>query len=203
MLASEAQTELGYDLKDITDVPTATYLKWCDYLNKYAYRALSQQDVERWITTSSYTASNSPSTQALPADFRDIVPYGTGFFEINSAGEQTDVRLTGTSFGSTDKGFYITGTNVVFTGIESSTVYTLRYIPSISAITALSDSFVIPDEYNLNVLNALKTRYFVWDEDPSGESFSDARFVRSLNELMDMIRKEVQYFPLSNNATSF
>lgn len=203
MLVSEARTEFDLELKDTSNVSSTLFVKWCDYINKFAYRILVKQDPARWIDTSSYTVSTSPSTQALPSDFRSITPWGTGFYKVDDSGTQTGERLPRTGFGNTTEGYYILGTDVVFTGINTSTVFTLRYIPTISAITATTDSFVIPDEYNRYVLDALKVQYMIWDEDIPGESYADARFVRSLDELMNNIRKDVSVYDLSNFSTSF
>ena len=199
----EAQTELEQELKDITDVPSATYISWCDYVNKFLYRKLSKADPERFIASQSYTVTASPSTQALPSSFRDVVPKGTGFFLVDTNGTQTDTQLCLTNFGSQDTGYYINGTNVVFTGIEASTIYTLRYIPEITAFTALGDLFCVPDEYNRCVLDGLKVQYFIWDEDSNSESTADFRFNRSLNELLANIKKNPNVGIINNYSNYF
>ena len=202
ILLSTAQTELSRQLRDITDVPNATFISWCDYINKFVYRELVKTDPGRYATTQSYSVSSSPSTQALPTGFRDIDAWETGFYKVDN-GVQTNVRLARTGFGSQQTGYYIAGTNVVFTGINSSEVYTLRYIPTLDTVDELTDSFVIPDEYNEYILNALKVQYHIWDENPNGEGLSDARFTRSLGELLDSVRKEPGVYGLSNFSTSY
>lgn len=200
MKASDALTELGYELKDISDVSTPTFLKWCDYINKFAYRILSKEDPERFIAIQTYSVSSSPSTQSLPTDFRSLTSFGCGFYKIDGS-TQTDSKLPKTWFGASGQGYYITGSNVVFTG--TSGTYTLRYIPAVDEITDLDDDLCIPDEYNRYVLDALKVQYSIWDEDPSMESYSDARFVRSLDELAGNIQQDVKVYALDNYSSVF
>ena len=67
--------------RDLTDVPLATFWEWCDFVNKHAYRKLKSVDPERYINqATTYSVSTSPSTQSLPADFRDIEDKECGFF---------------------------------------------------------------------------------------------------------------------------
>jgi len=201
MQASEALTLLTYDLKDVSDVSTSLFLQWCDYINKFAYRILSKEDPDRFISAQSYSVSSSPSTQALPADFRSITSFGCGLYKIDGS-TQTDSKLPRTWFGSSSQGYYISGTNVVFTGINSGT-YTLRYIPIVADMDDATDEFCIPDEYNRYITDALKVQYAIWDEDPTMESYSDARFVRSLDELTSNIVKDVKVYGLANYSSVF
>lgn len=193
--ATQAQTKLEERLHDITDVPEATYLTWCDYLNKWAYRRLTQVDPERFISTQSYTISSNPQTSALPASFRDIQAYGCGFYLMDSTGNFIADELMRTGFGSRSQGYWISGTNVVFTGLETGTI-TLRYIPTVSTIDGLSDTFSIPDEYMQYIEEALVKLYMMWDEEPGNEALSDQRFLNFLDDLFSTVRKEPAVFEL-------
>lgn len=189
---AEARTQLELRKRDLTDVSNATFIQWADQINKFAYRIIVGTDPGRFMSTSSYTVVSSPSTQTLPADFFSIQTSDTGFFFVDGDGEQQRRRLPRTGFGSQLPGYYIDGTDVVFTGIEKSDgqVFTLRYTAQTADLTATTDSFIIPDEYSLYLVNALDARYAVWDEDVSAEGFADARFARALDELLRNIRKE-------------
>lgn len=193
--ALQSQTKLLERLQDLSDVPDATFLSWCDYLNKWAYRRLTQIDPERFVSTQSYTISSNPQTSALPASFRDVQAMGCGFYVMDSTGTFIDDELIRTGFGSRSKGYWISGTNVVFTGMETGTI-TLRYIPTVSTIDDLADTFSIPDEYMQYIEEALVKLYMVWDEDPNKEALADQRFMNYLDDLFSSVRKEPAVYEL-------
>lgn len=186
--------------KDISDVPTDLMIEWQNFIARFIYRKLLATDPERYIKTTSFTVTTEPQTSALPSDFRDITPVGCGFYEIDDDGDDTDRRLRRTGFGRRDIGYFISGTNVVFTGIEDGTQYRLRYIPELTVFDALADFWtvdnlstgvqIIPDEYREHLVKAVDALYTQWDEEPGAESFADARFVRTLSEVIENIRKE-------------
>jgi len=45
--------------------------------------------------------------------------------------------------------------------------------------------------------------YQIWDEMEAEEAYADARFVRSLNELLDYIRKQPAVYGLSDFSLTF
>jgi hypothetical protein len=197
--------------RDLTDVPLATFWEWTDFINKTAYRKLKGIDPERYIDQdTTYSVSTNPSTQALPADFRDIEEKECGFYYVDTEGDNTEVRLARLPFGSKGKGYYIQGTNVVFTGIESSETYRLRYIPEITTIDASTDYFtldtsvsgaeIIPDDFLEYIVKAVDVLYDQWDEDIGAESFADARFVRIMDELARNFKKEPMAYSLPDST---
>ena len=198
--------------RDISDVSSAVFGEWCDFVNKFAYRKLISTDAERFISSTSFTVSSEPQTSALPADFRNIQPLGTGFFLQDSNGDDTTRTLARTGFGSKVPGYYISGTNVVFTGMTNETI-TLRYIPTQTAISAVGDYFtvdgltggveIIPNEYLLYLVNALDVMYSLWDDNVPEESFADARFVRALNELIETVRKEPDAYGIEDYTLNY
>ena len=195
-----ARNAFGRLKKDITDVSQSDFVDWCNFVSRFAYREIVGADPERFVSTSSYTVSAAPSTQALPADFENIQPLGCGVFEVDNDGKDTIYQLARTGFGRRDPGYYITGTNIVFTGIDDSKTYKMRYIPTTTDFSALTDYFthdgtvtgnIIIDSYYLNYLvKALDVFYTQWDEVPNDEILADARFSRVLDELIRNIRKE-------------
>ena len=130
---SAARTSLLNLKRDLTDVPNATFEEWCSFANQRAYRFLLGIDPGRFFLTQSFTVSTNPQTSALPTAFMNIQSWGSGFFEVDGSGTQTEGRLVRTGFGSQIKGYYIDGTNVVFTGMNNSEVFTLRYVRKITS----------------------------------------------------------------------
>lgn len=193
--------------RDITDVTTATFCEWADWINKLVYRHLLKIDPERFISTQTYTISSSPSTQALPASFRDMQAFGCGLFLYDS--EDRDSQLAETGFGSGVRGFYLNGSNIVFTGIENET-FKMRYVPKITTIDGLTDYFttttalggveIIPDEYTEFTTKALDVLYSQWDEDIPMEGISDARFSRLLDEFSRSIKRTPSVYSIKDSS---
>jgi len=196
MTIAELQTKYALMKRDITDVTDDTFILWCDNLNQYVYNFLLGVDPERFVSTRNYTVTDSPQTESLPSDFKNIQPKGCGFFYIDDEDEETTSTLNRTGYGRRDRGYYITGTNVVFTGIESSEKYTLRYIPVLTTLSATSDSLVLDEEYAEYLIRAVDVLYSIWDEEVGMESFADARYVRALDALAAAIRKEPSAYDL-------
>lgn len=147
-----------------------------------------EADPERFVTTQSYTVSSNPSTQALPTGYRDNNEYGLGFFIQNTDGTASTNQLGLTSYGSTAVGYYITGTNVVFTGINTSTTVVLRYIPVLADIDAVADTFVVPDENKELVQEGMVLYYYRYNED-GREGEQEMRFMRLLDLFKDGLPK--------------
>ena len=185
-----AQQALINRKKDISDVSIPLFCQWCDFVNKYLYRQLTNIDPERFIASSLYTVSSSPSTQALPAGFLNMSAMGCGIFRQDGNGNDTDTQLPRSSFGSSDTGFYVTGTNVVFTGINSVTTFRLRYIPALATLTQLSDSMILDDYWLEYLVNAMDQQYNIWDEDVMGKMVADSAFVNSMSDLLSCFRRE-------------
>jgi len=108
--------------------------------------------------------------------------------------------LPRTNRGSQVTGYFITGTTVRFTGLESPESFLLRYTPTTTDFTALTDFFtqdsltggkiIIDSEYLQYLVADLNVLYTQWDEDPNAESLADFRFVRLLDELGSTISKD-------------
>lgn len=203
MLVSELKTAFELYKQDISDVSDTLFLQWCNFINERAYLLLRDQSPERFISTQSYTVSSSPSSSTLPTDFQDMNVPGCGFFEQDSSGDPTRNMLVMTGYGSPNPGFYLDATNVNFTGINTSTTYVFRYIPTLTIMDELSDSLVIPDRFLLHARNAVDVMYNQWDEDRGAESFADARFLRSLDEILRNIRLQPNTFAMFDNSSFY
>ena len=207
-----AYNAFGRYKRDITDVSLATFNEWADFVNKFAYRKLVEVDPERFLLSTTFTVTSSPQTSALPGDFKNVLPKGAGFFVRTSDGDDTEKELARTGFGSTTPGYYITSTNVVFTGMDSQTIV-LRYVPTITTIDNLTDYFtvstasggveIIPDDFLEYTVKAIDVLYSQWDDDVSSESFADARFIRILNELIENFRKDPDVYGLYDFTNNY
>jgi len=185
-----ARTALLNRKRDISDVSVAVFVQWADFINKYLYRQLTNIDPERWISGSLYTVTSAPQTSALPAGFLTMSALGCGLFERDANGNDTTLQLPRTGFGSNSKGFYVTGTNIVFTGIVSTAYYRLRYIPTLTTLTSMSDSVIIDDYYLEYLVNAMDVQYVMWNEDINMNMVADNRFINSMSDLLSCFRKE-------------
>lgn len=194
----EAYDELELLKQDIADVDNDLFISWCNHVNRHAYRFISGIDSERFITELSLTNITS-GAQNLPNDFSSIQYFNTGVFYVDNNGNSTNRQLPLLPFGSTQPGYYLNGTQIVFLNISTSTNFVLRYIPNPPTFTSMDDYFttdklstgkeIIPTQYLLALRDHLDVMYSQWDEDVSYEAVADARWVRELNELANNIRR--------------
>lgn len=193
---STIKDRLSRRLKDIHDISDALLYDMATDLNQLLYREIFSEDPERFIITQSYNVSFSPSTQPLPVDFRDVQEFGTGFFIVNNSGVASNRKLVITGYGSQEEGYYINGTNVIFTGISSSSTVILRYIPVLADITSLSGTFIVPDEFKELVLEGMVVAYYKNEEDPR-EAEADQRFARLLTQFLATVKKAPRIYGLT------
>lgn len=197
---------LGNRLKDISDVPQATFIEWCNFANTQVYRHVLSIESERYLLSQTYVVSTSPQTVTLPDDFKSIKPLACGIYERDNSGKDTETSLGRTGFGSEVKGYYFDRANLVFTGIESALTYVLRYAPTVFTFTALTDTFttdglatgqeIIPNEYLQFLVEDILVLYNQWDEQGGNESLADFRFSRLLNEYSQNIRRDPSSYDL-------
>lgn len=121
----------------------------------------------------------------------------------NVISNSNTAKLTRTSPGSGDEGYYITGTNVVFTGLSATTPLLLRYIPTVTTITAVSDSLSIPDEFNKFIVDGLDVIYGQWDEDAPLEQIAGFRFQAQLDALSEDIKREPAVYALQDYSSNY
>lgn len=192
--------------RDITDVSTSTFLDWADWLNKFVYRKLVGVEPDRYISSQSYTVTTSPYASSLPTGFKTLDGFKLGLFLVNADGTDTDIQLAVTGFGSTQPGYYLTSSSIVFTGITNET-YKMRYLPAITAIDALTDYFtlettqagkvLIPDDQMDFVVKALDVFYNQWDEDVGMEGNADQRFERLLSDFPNDMKRVPNVYGLT------
>ncbi len=121
-----------------------------------------------------------------------------------------------TGYGSKDEGYYLNGSNIVFTHYDTNPLnadYVMKYMPQPPAIDDLDDYITIDktvstaaiiDDQDLDCLvKAVDVLYEQWDADPSKESLADFRFVRALGGLLDGFNRQPQISQLSNPSADF
>ncbi|MCI0482550.1 MAG: hypothetical protein L0213_13305, partial [Candidatus Dadabacteria bacterium] len=115
-----------------------------------------------------------------------------------------------TGAGRRDAGYYLNGTDVIFTGISDGTVYRLRHIPERARFTAYTDYFtldatqtgkvLIPERHLKYIADAVDVLYEQRDEEPGREMLADARFMRILDFMLDDIKREPDCYQLPDNS---
>lgn len=197
-----------YDLyarykKDISDVSDELFWDWADEINRFAYRIMYAHTPDTLISTDTISVVAGTASYALPSDFLNIEPLGTGFFKVNN-GNASEEMYFKTGYGSDKTGYYITNGNVVFTPApQSSFTVSVRYIPELTGITSYSDSLVIPDEFIYYARDAIDAKYVVWDEDYGVEGPTDMRFTRALDELARNLRKDASTVGIQTYSNYF
>jgi len=110
ILLSEAKTSFTNFKRDITDVPQATFVEWCELLLYFIYERLKGEDPSRFIKETVYYSVTSPDTFTLPTDLMDMRQTGCGFYKLSEAEIYYDTQtanftatavLTGTTSGAT------------------------------------------------------------------------------------------------------
>jgi hypothetical protein len=189
--------------KDLSDISDDLFFDWCDEVNRFAYRIMMSNTPDTITSVETINLVAGQSTYALPADFLNIQPLGTGFFRVFN-GVVSDQMLFKTNYGSPQDGYYIDGTNVVFTPAPNGGgQVALRYVPKIDSIDSFADSLVVPDEFIYYVRDAIDAKYAVWDEDISAEGLADARFSRALDELARNLRKDASTVGIQTYTNAF
>jgi len=206
---SAAFTALLELKKDLSDVPPATYVRWCDYINRFMYRFALGVDSERFIKETPLQSQVGVTTYALPTDFRDMAHFGCGIFFMDQymPNSPSPRMLPGTGYGSAKVGYYLKQGNIILTPYnwQSSQPFTLRYVPKQTVLTSNSQYFttdgtatglaIIPDEFLDMLVKALDNYYSIWDENLGAESYSDERFSRDLDDFAkELFREPNSYF---------
>lgn len=203
MTCQEVLDALTRRKKNLADLPTATFLDWCDEMNRFAYRVIYANEPERYFSSETYNVIAGTSAYNLPDDFYNMQPLGSGFFIVQN-GQPLPQTIPKTNVGSNYDGYYLQRDQVIFTPVPQQNATVLfRYIPQIDRITSLSDTLVIPDEFFWYTVDATDVAYDVWDEDPGAEALADQRFARKLSELAKFIRRDPSTVGLNTNSNAF
>ena len=206
MTVSEARNEFLQRKKDISDLDNipGTFLKWCNYVNRFAYKEMANIFPENFIQTQNYTLVIGQNAYDLPDDFQDIIPQGTGLYLLNDDGTPTNRRLPPSSYGSTRPGMYVNLTSIIVTPIPSGVkTYAFRYIPLLPDLAEDDDEFVIPTRFSMHIMDGLDSCYNIWDEDQNAEIFNDERFIRTMEEFVSLIKPDAQTYLLPDFSQNY
>lgn len=203
MTVQDVKTIFTRYKKNINDVSNDLFYDWCSEVNLYAYRIMYGEDPGQFLVSNTITITPGVTTYALQTNFLTMEPLGSGLFPVYN-GVQDDTPLPRTYLGALTKGYYLDGSNIIFTGLESTTtVVTQRYIPKVATFTSLAGIFVIPDQFIYYVKYAVDVLYDQWDEDGADEGIADQRFIRVLDNLALNLRKDTAAVGVRTFAQAF
>ena len=207
---SDVQTEFEYLKTDISDVDDSVFVQWSKLIQSYIYRQLKKLESESFISPKSYTISST--AQALPSDFRDMNEAECGIYLLDDDGNVVR-RLTVTGVNDNNQGFYLSGTNVVFTNFAGGESATMYYIPKLTQISDVDDYFtvdatvsgveLVPEEFLDYLLQAYDVKYSQWDQDPAMEGNADQRFTRVLDDMLSEYNRTPKVYNLPDISNSF
>jgi hypothetical protein len=134
--------------------------------------------------------------------------------EVNG-NDEIDDKLSLTGYGSKNEGYYLEGSNIVFTHYDDlpDSYYVMKYLPIPPAITALTDYItvdgtadtaeIVRDQDLEYMVKAVDVLYEQWDDDPSKESIADFRFVRALGGLLDSYTRQPHIAQMFNPSSDY
>lgn len=130
--------------------------------------------------------------------------------------DESDDKIAMTGYGSKWEGYYLKGSNIVFTGDNRNIVdrdYVMRYMPNPPTIDALTDYIsvdgtantaeIVEDQHLEYMVKAVDVLYEQWDNNPNAESTADFRFVRALGEVLDGYNRQPQISIMKNPSNYF
>ena len=155
------------------------------------------------ITESTVSVVSWTSSYSLPVNFHDVTANWTGLFTVDWDSNITNKELTITQRWSSRNWYILNWSNIILTPAPTST-YTLklRYTPKLAKLTAMGNTIFIDEEYSEYVTEAFNALYLAWVKLWSDEAFSDQRFVRALDELLDNYRR-VPYVIDQEDVTNY
>jgi len=119
-------------------------------------------------------------------------------------GMKSNEPLTPTGEGSSNVGYWLDGTNFVFTPAPDGTNhYRLRYIPKLTTLTDLDDETQIPEEYLEYARNFLNIYLQEYLSSIGGEQNANSRFVKDFNTFLLDIQEEVSNYNETDLSTLF
>lgn len=199
---------------DIDDVGQTLFIQWAKFTARFIYRQLKGIDPARFVKTSTiYAVTAAPQTKTLPTDFQDLNQTNCGlYFYDTTTSKVTEKKLPVTGYGSEKEGYYIEGTNLVFTGITDKSYY-MKYMPEPPTISAMADYFtvdatnltpaIVDDEFMEYLVKAIDVLYEQWDKDPTAESLADFRFTRALGQILSGTNRTPMVSVMPNPSNNF
>jgi hypothetical protein len=170
------------------EISNDLYFAWLSELNYFMYDYLIKSDPSRYINEVPLTITEGTAAYSLPSDFSDngLSVRGCGIFKNDATTNAvTSARIIESGEGSIYEGYYLQlGAFVITPEPYTTSNVTMRYIPKILPITALSESLYIDIKYMELVMNYLDKSYSQWNNDADRENAADLRFQRNLSRLL-------------------
>lgn len=173
MLLSELQTGFTLRIDGADDLTEAKFIAMANDLADMLYPVQVGSNTSRYQTEATYTVTSSPSTQALPTGYQSFNTGDCGVYQMS--GTTVVGRLNTVPYGSTLKGYRISGANIVFSGLENASLK-LVYVPARTVFTSLSDDFNIPVWFKPMLIQGLVALYYRYEEDFDRESIAWTSF---------------------------
>lgn len=201
--------------QDISDVSTALYVDWINYIAGYLYENLLSETPDKFLKTYTVTVASGTQNYTLPTDFLSLRGDGCGLYPVDSTGQAYDQPLSYTGYASSVNGYYIADNDLVITPNPTQSVtYILRYAPQPPTFTTdltayftfdktQTGTLFFPDHFKEYLIRALDVQYGSWDEDAGAESYADARFVRVMSELFEKIRQTPRVYTHDSSMSAF
>ena len=191
--------------RDLSDIDDTLKIKAANYINQMFYEVWYNSDPEKFITTTEISVVDGTDSYDLPADFRTINTNQCGIFPKNQdTGEPLDDQLALTGYGSQLYGYYLAGTQAVFTPKPSQDfTYKFRYIPILAQLTDVGDNMIFLTHHLEIVRDALLVWYDVNDEDYGREGIDDQRFARIRARFVDQIYQKPNIMSLPSLDRSY
>lgn len=192
-------------VKNINDLSTGQQLRLADIVDRQIRDEIAAVAPERLLTSTSIAVTAGTSGYALPATFQDVQDLGTGFYLLNTDGT-VNTRLAQTGFGSDTQGYYIDGTNVVFTPLPSTgAIVTLKYLAERTDFTVTTGLFCTPNakRYLELVRQGLLVQYYIFKRRFDLKQFAEADYQALLDDMVKRITQTPQAFSLPKYQKSY
>lgn len=164
MLVSEAKTLAFSQYRDVEPPGQELFISIINRINQNDYDMLTELDPERYLSSA---VEITATPQTLESDFDTMKANYTKVFRLNSDSIITTI-YNQTSNASPRLGYYINDTQIVLTPptIDIDNIY-YRYIPTISDITADTDTLAIPDRFKMKTVYELCAQDALINDEPS------------------------------------
>ena len=200
------QDNLKDDLPDLTANTNRLMVQWANWIDYKIYHTLWKNDPERYMSESSISVVSWTSAYSLAADFRSIDAISAWLYPLDWNSNITlNGKLTVTAPWSQRLWYYIDkkNDNIEITPLPWGAVtYTLRYIPALTAHTAVANSMLLDEEWSQALNAVFEALYEAWKRSPN-TAFADEMVVRALDDLLDNFNSAPGVLDLGNISLSY
>lgn len=137
--------------RNFANLSSDEQVQLANFVNVEIFNIVKKMAPAKLVTNASISVNVGFNTIAVESDFKDMSTEGMGIFKLDVNGQPQE-ELAIISRGDTSReGFYREGSNWI---INSNTTQTLKqfYTPTITQLTALTDSFTTVDQDHLELI---------------------------------------------------